>query len=146
MKTLLERDKTLSIDIDRLFKFTVFHDDDNVESVISSLSREAVSIWLLSEILSRLKELCWQTLEKIWLLKFRVKSEESIWTQFNTQQSIFREHYENHWWLNVIEDSCIDLSTDKERCKWKLRQFRENTESQASHIAAWRELMWKWTE
>ena len=44
MKTLLERDETLSIDIDRLFKFIVFYDNDDVESVINSLNREAVSI------------------------------------------------------------------------------------------------------
>ena len=44
MKTLFEECETSSIDIDRSFKSTILYDDDDVESVISSLSREAVSI------------------------------------------------------------------------------------------------------
>ena len=44
MKTLFEECETSSIDVDRSFKSTILYDDDDVESVISSLSREAVSI------------------------------------------------------------------------------------------------------
>ena len=44
MKTLFEECKTSSIDVDRSFKPTILYDNDDVELMTSSLSREAVSI------------------------------------------------------------------------------------------------------
>ena len=114
MKTLFKECKTSNIDIDRLFKSTILYDDNDIESVISSLSEETVSIWLLSEILSRKKEFHWQTLKKTQFSEFR--SKYSVWHNI-TKQNIFRRHYKDYLWSSIIKDSCIDLFTDEERCK-----------------------------
>ena len=44
MKALFEECETSSINVNRSFKSTILYDDNDVESVISLLSREAVSI------------------------------------------------------------------------------------------------------
>ena len=44
MKALFEGCETSSIDVDRSFKSTILYDDNDVELMTSSLSREAVSI------------------------------------------------------------------------------------------------------
>ena len=58
MKTLFERCKTSSIDINRSFKSIILYNNDNVELIISLLSEETVSIQLLNKILNEKKEFC----------------------------------------------------------------------------------------
>ena len=93
MKTLFEECETSSININRSFKSTILYNNDDVKSVISLLSREAVSIWLLSEILSEKKEFCWQTLKKTQFSEFRSKC--SVWHNI-TKQNIFWRHYKDY--------------------------------------------------
>ena len=44
MKTLFERCKTSNININKLIKSIILYNDNNVESVISLLSEEVISI------------------------------------------------------------------------------------------------------
>ena len=44
MKTLLEECKISNSDINKLYKFAVFYDDNDIKLIINLLSRETVNI------------------------------------------------------------------------------------------------------
>ena len=48
MKTLLDRNKTSSINIDKSFKFTVFYDNNDIKLIISLLAEKlsAYNFWV----------------------------------------------------------------------------------------------------